>query len=188
MTTRSLVLPLALLAPLLLSAPALADKDDKIQVPANLPVALQVPQGEVLSFAALGVGYQIYDCKDTGVGFAWVFRAPTATLYEGDGDQDDDIIGIHYVGPTWANDHGTVVGSAVAKVAAPDPANIPWLRLTAVSHTGTGRFSKVTTVQRLNTVGGIAPASGCDGTTVGAEADVPYTANYFFYRLPGRDD
>ena len=95
MTTRSLVLPLALLAPLLLSAPALADKDDKIQVPANLPVALQVPQGEVLSFAALGVGYQIYDCKDTGVGFAWVFRAPTATLYEGDGDQDDEIIGIH---------------------------------------------------------------------------------------------
>ena len=81
-----------------------------------------------------------------------------------------------------------MVGSAVAKVAAPTPGNIPWLRLTAVSHTGHGRFSKVTTVQRLNTVGGIAPAAGCDGTTVGAEADVPYTANYFFYRLPGKDD
>jgi hypothetical protein len=184
MTTRSL----ALFAPLLLAVPAFADKDDDIKVPDNLPAQLVAPQGEELSFAALGVGYQIYDCKAAGLGYAWVFRAPSATLYEGDGDKDDDVLGTHCVGPTWGNDHGTVVGSVAARVAAPDPADIPWLRLTAVSHTGTGRFSKVTTIQRLNTSGGIAPAGGCDATTVGAEADVPYTASYFFYRLPGKHD
>ena len=38
----------------------------------------------------------------------------------------------------------------------------------------------MTFIQRVNTTGGIAPAA--PGTTVGEEARVPYTAEYFFYR------
>jgi hypothetical protein len=35
-------------------------------------------------------------------------------------------------------------------------------------------------VQRVATVGGLPPATGCDASTVGAVARVPYTATYCF--------
>jgi hypothetical protein len=38
-------------------------------------------------------------------------------------------------------------------------------------------------IQRVNTTGGLAPTSGCGATTVGAVADVPYTADYYFYHF-----
>jgi len=49
-----------------------------------------------------------------------------------------------------------------------------------VSHTGDGRMSGVTYIQRLETVGGLAPTTSCDPTT-GATARVGYTATYYFY-------
>ena len=60
-----------------------------------------------------------------------------------------------------------------------DPTAIPELLLKAVSHSGDGRMSGVTYVQRLDTVGGLAPTAGCD--TAGATARVDYTATYYFY-------
>jgi len=40
-----------------------------------------------------------------------------------------------------------------------------------------------TFIQRLNTTGGLPPAaSECDATTVGTRAEVPYTADYYFWR------
>jgi hypothetical protein len=40
----------------------------------------------------------------------------------------------------------------------------------------------VTYVQRLNTSGGSAPATGCAvSTDVGGQVLVPYTADYYFY-------
>ena len=47
-----------------------------------------------------------------------------------------------------------------------------WLRLNAVTAEGSGIFHRVTSIQRVNTVGGIAPAT--PGTVVGQEARVPY--------------
>jgi hypothetical protein len=44
-------------------------------------------------------------------------------------------------------------------------------------------LSRTTFIQRLNTKGGVAPADGCSTSAeVGAQALVPYTADYFFYR------
>jgi hypothetical protein len=43
-------------------------------------------------------------------------------------------------------------------------------------------MTNVTSIQRLNTSGGVAPASGCDADHLGAVANVPYTADYFFYK------
>ena len=45
-----------------------------------------------------------------------------------------------------------------------------------------GKMSRATYVQRVNTTGGLALASGCDASTVGQISRVPYTAKYFFYR------
>jgi Protein of unknown function (DUF3455) len=54
------------------------------------------------------------------------------------------------------------------------------LRLQSVSTTGPGVFSSVTYIQRVNTQGGKAPA--VPGDSVGASVEVPYTAEYYFYR------
>ena len=68
------------------------------------------------------------------------------------------------------------------RVAActPDPNSIPWLKLGAITSIGPGIFANVTFVQRVNTVGGKAPTA--PGVNVGDLADVPYTAEYVFYR------
>lgn len=185
MFTRILTLALAL--PLLPTASALADDD--LCTPEDLPTGLAAAADEKLTFVADAEGVQIYDCMVSGSSYAWTFRAPDATLYApadeacADGGGDDGVIGSHYAGPTWeSSSGGTVVGAVAVKVASPDPDAVPWLRLNAVSHEGNGPLKKVTTIQRLYTVGGKAPASGCDASTVGAELDVPYTATYYFYK------
>ena len=49
-----------------------------------------------------------------------------------------------------------------------------------VSTSGPGIFSSVTYIQRLNTTGGLAPAG--PGSVVGETVEIPYTAEYYFYR------
>ena len=61
-----------------------------------------------------------------------------------------------------------------------DSTAIDWLLLQAVSTDGPGIFKPVTYIQRVNTVGGKAPAT--PGTSICAEVKVPYTAEYYFYR------
>jgi hypothetical protein len=53
--------------------------------------------------------------------------------------------------------------------------------LRAKSNEGAGAFASVKYIQRLDTVGGIAPSAGCDAAHAGAEARVDYSANYDFY-------
>jgi hypothetical protein len=46
-----------------------------------------------------------------------------------------------------------------------------------------------TFIQRVNTVGGLAPSTGCaNAADVGKKAFVPYTADYFFFSKPDADD
>ena len=58
---------------------------------------------------------------------------------------------------------------------------IPWLLLAAKSVGPAGSFSRVTSVQRVRTVGGVAPATGCAQATAGTTARVSYTADYYFF-------
>jgi hypothetical protein len=53
------------------------------------------------------------------------------------------------------------------------------VKLSAVN-SGTGVFNQTTFIQRLHTVGGLAPTTS--GDFVGQEHRSPYTADYFFYR------
>ena len=61
------------------------------------------------------------------------------------------------------------------------PGAIPWLLLKAKTNEGTGKFARVTYIQRVNTDGGLAPGCGCDQAHVKTEVRVPYSANYYFY-------
>ena len=91
-------------------------------------------------------------------------------------------IGTHYAGPTWESiDASKVVGVVKAKADSANKNAVPILLLQAKSTEGTGAFGNVTYVQRLNTAGGAAPATGCDAEHKGQDMPVAYTADYYFY-------
>jgi hypothetical protein len=63
--------------------------------------------------------------------------------------------------------------------------NLPWVLMRAQTTPDEGLFAGVTSVQRVNTSGGVAPASGCDADNAGKEARVAFAADYYFYRRAG---
>jgi len=75
-----------------------------------------------------------------------------------------------------------VKGKVVAKQDAPKSDAIPWLLLAAASHSGEGILSRVTSIQRIHTEGGVAPsANTCDASASGKESRSAYAADYYFY-------
>ncbi len=149
------------------------------QQPAQeIPKAIQAPDNERLYLQVHATGNQIYSCKGDAAQFAWTLKAPDAQLF----DKDGKPFGKHFAGPSWeANDGSRVTGKAVANVPSPDADSIPWLRVNVVTHEGSGVLSRATTIQRLNTKGGKAPAAGCDAAHANQEMRVPYAADYLFY-------
>jgi Protein of unknown function (DUF3455) len=144
----------------------------------QVPQQIQPPAGEQLLLQVHAKGDQVYTCREGVTQFAWTLKAPDAQLF----DKDGKPFGKHFAGPSWeANDGSRVKGKAVANAPSPDADSIPWLLLNIVSHEGSGVLSRVTTIQRTNTKGGKAPASGCDTAHAGQELRVPYSADYLFY-------
>lgn len=139
-------------------------------------IAPRGPQALLESVAARGV--QVYECRADAAapGSAkWVFVAPEAELLDGRGQR----IGRHYGGPHWeAGDGSRIVAAVDARSDAPQAGAIPWLLLSARSVGADGRFARVTSVQRVNTVGGATPSRPC---TAGETEKVPYTADYLLY-------
>src|SRR5205814_1421042 len=123
-----------------------------------------------------GDGTQIYVCKAAAPGYAWTLEAPDAKLLDGTCNQ----VGTHFAGPTWQSsvDGSAVVGLKVADAPSPDGA-IPWLKLMARTTSGQGMFAQVSTIQLVDTVGGLAPTTGCDAAAEGQKRPVPYSANYY---------
>jgi hypothetical protein len=144
----------------------------------QVPQQLQPPAGEQLLLQVHAKGDQVYVCQEGVTQFAWNLKAPDAQLF----DKDGKAFGKHFAGPSWeANDGSRVVGKAVANVPSPDADSIPWLLVSIVKHEGDGVLSKATSIQRLNTKGGKAPATGCDSVNAGKEVRVAYSADYLFY-------
>jgi len=177
-----------------------------IKVP-PVPTDLQVQEGNVLFLSGHALGTQNYICLPSAAGFAWTFFSPQATLFFdvkfGPIDFRRQII-THFLSPnpaeggtgraTWQSslDTSTVWAKMAPNGSSTDPAfvapgAIPWLLLQEV---GTQRgpnggdiLAHTTFVQRLNTSGGVAPATGCSqASNVGTTALVPYSADYFFYK------
>jgi hypothetical protein len=139
------------------------------------------PVGAKLLLHASAQGVQIYKCAKADDGYHWVFSAPDATLFDLTGRQ----IGTHFAGPTWQMEDGSkIVGDVVAQVPATEPHAIAWLLLRVKSHDGKGVLSGVELVRRIDTLGGTAPAAGCDADHVSAEVRMRYMANYLFYAAP----
>ncbi len=139
----------------------------------EVPPTLAVPDGNMVEFHVYAIGVQIYAWS----GSAWVFVAPEAVLFEGNGG----VVGSHYAGPTWESISGSKVVGKRVQGATVDPTAIPWLLLVATATDGPGVLANTTYIQRVNTVGGLAPAA--PGAAVGDIARVPYSAEYYFFRM-----
>lgn len=146
--------------------------------PPTVPSNIAVGAGNTVFLLAHAVGVQIYSCNATATGFAWAFVAPRADLYNRHGK----LIGTHFAGPTWQLKSGSTVLGSVVDRATVDATAIPWLLLAATPTTA-GRLKRTTFIQRTATVGGLAPAAGgCNPATVGTRVEVPYTADYYFWK------
>ena len=171
----SLRIMLAGLAVLALTSIPLARADNRApELPSPLCDRLQVQPGNKLAFHVYALGVQIYRWNGT----SWLFVAPSARLFA-DAEYHGEV-GIHYAGPTWESHSGGKVIASRQESCAPDPTAIPWLLLQKVSTEGPGIFDHVTYIQRVNTSGGLPPTG--PGPFIGAEEEVPYTAEYYFYR------
>ena len=137
--------------------------------------SLRVPVESKVALRAYATGVQIYRWSGT----AWSFVAPSATLTADAGG--NGVVATHYAGPTWESNSGSKVVAAVMKRCVPDANAIPWLLLRATSNSGPGVFERAAYVQRVNTVGGNAPAT--PGAQVGDIVNVPYSAEYYFYSV-----
>jgi Protein of unknown function (DUF3455) len=149
-----------------------------VPVPDNLePAAIEQ---RLASVAARGV--QVYECrakKDDPGATEWAFVAPEADLFDAQGRP----VGKHYAGPKWESaDASKIVGTVQARADAPRAGAIPWLLLATRSEGPEGAFAKATSIQRINTVGGVAPAADdCTTATLGKAARVAYTADYVMF-------
>jgi hypothetical protein len=166
---------------LLVPAPASASAGAPLP---TVPAGLEIPAPYVLRFSRHAKGVQTYECQAG----AWTFRAPKAVLLHPD---DYQLAGIHYggidrgltPGPWWESlaDGSRIRGGNPVSAPSPNANSIPLLRLEVLEHDGTGEFSPIRYIHRLNTVGGVSPTGAC---TTGAKRWVPYTADYYFYGTP----
>lgn len=147
----------------------------------QVPDALKTGADESLAIILAARGVQVYECrakKNQSGEYEWAFVAPEADLFDTYGTR----VGKHYAGPRWeSNDGSKIVGTVKANSPAPAAASIPWLLLSAKSDGPEGTFSRFSSVQRMSTVGGVAPTTGCSQATAGTPARVSYTADYYFF-------
>jgi hypothetical protein len=147
---------------------------------ADIPPSLKAPASEKLILQAHATGWQVYTCGAGADGKPkWTLKAPDAELHDAKGK----VIGHHFAGPTWKHTDGSeVTAKAAAHVDSPDSKSVAWLLLSATGHSGQGKLATVSSIQRLHTVGGAAPAAAeCDAAKANSEARSSYTADYYFY-------
>jgi uncharacterized protein DUF3455 len=142
---------------------------------AQMPAPIAAP-GETGIVTLHAEGAQVYDCKAGADGkLAWAFREPIATLL-----LDGKTVGRHYAGPNWDYVDGSgVTAKAVGNAPGKSASDIPWLKLEVTARRGSGVLAGATTIQRINTVGGVM-SGACD--KAGAFHSAPYSTEYVFLR------
>lgn len=166
--------------------------------PPPVPDGLNPPAGSTAFLIGHASGTQNYVCLPSDAGFAWTLVGPQATLF----DDDNAQIITHFLSPnpaengtprpTWQHSADTSTVWAAVDASSTDanfvaPGAIPWLLLrivgTQYGPTSGDTMTATTFIQRVNTAGGVAPATGCSNAThVGKRRFVPYTTDYVFFK------
>jgi hypothetical protein len=171
--------------------------------PPSVPGTLQPPEGNEAFLIGHAFGSQDYVCAASGSGVAFVLTTPEAVLF----DNPARRVVNHFFSPnpveggtiraTWQSTrNSSVFWGKLAKAATFDTDPhfvakdaIAWLLLSqagVLEGSGNGdNLAVATFVQRVNTMGGLAPSIKCNSPAdIGTTAVVPYEADYVFYRNP----
>lgn len=155
-----------------------------ISEPPGLAAAIRAAADEEPAFVLSANGVHVYECKATPndpSAYAWYFIAPDATLFEG-----SRTVATHKTVNLWESSSDRSSVSGVVRASQPAGAgNLPWTLYRAQSLGTSGMFAGVTSIQRVNTSGGAAPATGCAADSAGAESRSAFTADYYFYKRRG---
>lgn len=181
--------------------------------PPVTPAGITPLAGNVAFLEGHAKGTQGYVCLPAGAGASWTVNParPEATLFTTVFGKEFEII-THFLSPdtnpnenapnplpfgsaTWQSslDSSMVWAQKVGSIDAgsdpscPNTGSIGCLLLQSIGSqngpTGGKVLTQTSYIQRLNTNGGSAPATGCAVVAdVGKETLVPYTADYYFFR------
>ena len=149
---------------------------------ASLPDAVKVPTGHAVVMETAAAGDITYECRVKAAmpgQFEWVFVGPDAGLK----DRSGQVVG-RYFGPpaTWESKDGSKVTGAQVAVAPASPGSIPLQLVKANPAMGSGAMLGTSYIQRVNTQGGVAPATPCTASATGQKQVVKYQADYIFWR------
>ena len=167
--------------------------------PPAVPVLLEVDAAYKPFLVAHAIGTQNYICAPaaTATGVAWLPIGPQATVFNAEGEQalthflSKNPIEGDALHATWQHSRDTSVvwgkkrsGSSDPNYVAADA--IEWLLLdvtgTQIGPSGGDKLAGTKFIQRVNTVGGMAPpAAECTPSTVNTRKFVAYEADYYFY-------
>jgi hypothetical protein len=163
--------------PVAVADAAAAQADGFVGGRLDVPAELAVPDGNKLDSVFKAKGVQVYGCTDA----KWALIEPAASLTGITLSPVRRVDAIHFRGPSWQSDSDGTLVEGMTPVSAPSatPNSIPQLRINAKTTRGEGTFGGVTFIQRLATVGGVAPATAC---AAGQTAAVRYTAVYRFFK------
>jgi len=166
--------------------------------PPSVPADIRLSPDDFTPFLkAHAIGTQGYVCVAVGSTYSWVPFGPQATLFDDSGEQ----ILTHFLSPTpysllpiptWQHSRDSSVVWGQPITPSSDPAYvalgaIPWLLLEAAvvgdGPTGGDKLLPTRRIQRVNTVDGAAPTTGCSQPgNIGKRGLVPYEADYYFYK------
>ena len=148
----------------------------------DLPEPVRAPAGSKMAMKAVGVGELTYECRakaGDASAFEWVFVGPMAKLMDPSSSKE---VGKYYAGPTWESMDGSKITGKQVAVAPSSPGNIPMQLVKTEPAMGNGAMTGITYIQRVNTKGGVAPTDPCNCRRSGTKKQVPYQADYVFYK------
>jgi hypothetical protein len=181
MNNKLIILLTGLQAIIQASSPCLAGSAESQQQIATtaIPAQIKAPGGYTPALITHAIGDQIYQCTLNKEKYTWVLQAPDARLL----DDKGQIVGNHYSGPIWEYKEGSrIVGQVINKLDVNPDSSISWLLVKVIAHKGKGLFSDINYINRINTIGGLPPSTGCNENHLGSEKRVSYSADYVFYK------
>jgi hypothetical protein len=189
---------MALVVGLAIGVCSAAHAGDDVTPPA-VPSDIQV-LGYKPFLVAHAVGTQNFICAPaaTPSGLDWLFIGPQATLFDDDIEQtfthfhSKNTEASGAIQATWQHSRDSSAVWATRHSGSLDPlyvapGAIEWLLLdvsgSALGPMGGDKLSGAKFIQRVNTVGGVKPASSeCTLSTLNTRRLVAYEADYYFYR------